>query len=135
MYLLDTNILLEFLLDQENANDVEKMLQSVPPVNLYISEFSLYSIGVIMLRRKMHEEFIHSLMDLFDVGGIRLLRLGIDDMDDVVNVAQRFNLDFDDAYQYAVAEKYILTLVSYDRDFDGTDLGRTTPAKVLDGSS
>ena len=135
MYLLDTNILLEFLLDQENANDVEKMLQSVPPVNLYISEFSLYSIGVIMLWRKMHEEFIHSLMDLFDVGGIRLLRLGIDDMDDVVNVAQRFNLDFDDAYQYAVAEKYILNLVSYDRDFDGTELGRTTPAKVLDGSS
>jgi len=44
-------------------------------------------------------------------------------------------LDFDDAYQYAAAEKYILTLVSYDRDFDGTELGRTTPAKVLDGSS
>ena len=55
MYLLDTNTLLEFLLDQENANDVEKMLQSIPPVNLYISEFSLYSIGVIMLRRKMHD--------------------------------------------------------------------------------
>jgi predicted nucleic acid-binding protein len=47
MYLLDTNILLEFLLDQENANDVEKMLQSVPPVNLYISEFSLYSIACV----------------------------------------------------------------------------------------
>ena len=88
-----------------------------------------------MLRRKMHDAFIRSLTDLFDVGGIRLLRLGIDDMDDVVNVAQRFNLDFDDAYQYAVAEKYILTLVSYDRDFDDTDLGRTTPAKVLDGYS
>jgi len=49
--------------------------------------------------------------------------------------AKRFNLDFDDAYQYAAAEKYILTLVSHDRDFDGTELGRTTPAKVLDGSS
>lgn len=36
MYLLDTNILLEFLLDQENADDVEKMLESVPPVDLCI---------------------------------------------------------------------------------------------------
>ena len=88
-----------------------------------------------MLRRNMHAAFMHSLTDLFDVGGIRLLRLGIEDMDDVVNVAQRFNLDFDDAYQYIVAEKYILTLVSYDRDFDGTELVRTTPAKILDGSS
>jgi uncharacterized protein len=89
MYLLDTNILLEFLLDQENADDVEKMLESVPSVDLFISEFSLYSIGVIMLRRKMHDEFIHSLIDLFDVGGIRLLRLGIDDIADVVNAVLR----------------------------------------------
>lgn len=63
------------------------------------------------------------------------MRLGIDDMADVVNAAKKFNLDFDDANQYAIAEKYILTLVSYDRDFDRTELGRTTPAKVLEGSS
>ena len=37
---------------------------------------------------------------------------------------QKFNLDFDDAYQYAVAEKYDLQLISFDKDFDSTERGR-----------
>ncbi|MCX7855996.1 MAG: hypothetical protein N2556_08525 [Anaerolineae bacterium] len=44
---------------------------------------------------------------------------------------QRFGLDFDDAYQYVAAEKYGLTLVSLDADFDRTPLGRRTPGQVL----
>jgi hypothetical protein len=32
-------------------------------------------------------------------------------------VMDRFTLDFDDAYQYCSAEKYHLTLVSFDGDF------------------
>jgi predicted nucleic acid-binding protein len=48
-------------------------------------------------------------------------------------VAERFNLDFDDAYQYTAAEKYDLTLVSFDSDFDHTERGRKTPAEVLQG--
>lgn len=36
MYLLDTNILLELLLDQERANEVERLMCSVPGRNLYI---------------------------------------------------------------------------------------------------
>jgi hypothetical protein len=36
-------------------------------------------------------------------------------------VAKKFALDFDDAYQYVVAEKYDLQLVSFDADFDRTE--------------
>jgi predicted nucleic acid-binding protein len=43
----------------------------------------------------------------------------------------QFRLDFDDAYQYVAAEKYGLTLVSFDADFDQTKLGRKTPDDVL----
>lgn len=52
-------------------------------------------------------------------------------LDQDKQVAQRFNLDFDDAYQYVAAEKYDLTLVSFDSDFDQTERGRRTPAEVL----
>ncbi|MCF6148000.1 MAG: PIN domain-containing protein [Candidatus Kuenenia sp.] len=38
----------------------------------------------------------------------------------------------DDAYQYAVAEKYGLTLVSFDTDFDRTARGRKTPVKIIE---
>lgn len=54
-----------------------------------------------------------------------------DEMESVAQAAQRFNLDFDDAYQYAAANKYDLTIVSFDSHFDQTDRGRKTPADIL----
>ena len=48
-------------------------------------------------------------------------------------MAPRFNLDFDDAYQYAVAERYGLTIISFDSDFDRTERGRKTPEELLEG--
>jgi len=44
---------------------------------------------------------------------------------------KRSRLDFDDAYQYVTAEKFNLTIVSYDIDFDKTELGRKTPKEIL----
>ncbi len=51
------------------------------------------------------------------------------DMEAVISMAQKFSLDFDDAYQYVAAEQYGLTIVSFDSDFDRTEKGRTTPDK------
>jgi len=48
-------------------------------------------------------------------------------------VAQRFGLDFDDAYQYVVAARYGLTIISFDTDFDRTEKGRKTPKDLLKG--
>ena len=45
--------------------------------------------------------------------------------------AQTFNLDFDDAYQYATAEHFDLAIVSFDADFDRTDRGRLTPSAAM----
>ena len=60
-----------------------------------------------------------------------MLSLFVEDMGLAIEGAQKFNLDFDDAYQYAVAEKYDLTIVSFDTDFDRTERGRETPGEVL----
>jgi predicted nucleic acid-binding protein len=43
----------------------------------------------------------------------------------------KFNLDFDDAYQYVVAEKRKAVIVSFDGDFDRTEQGKKTPAETL----
>ena len=51
----------------------------------------------------------------------------------LVGAMQRFNLDFDDAYQYAVAERYGLTIISFDSDFDRTERSRKTPEDLLRG--
>jgi len=59
-----------------------------------------------------------------------LLRLGLEDMENVVHASRRFNLDFDDAYHYAAAEKYNLNIISLDSHFDRTDRGRKTPSEI-----
>lgn len=64
--------------------------------------------------------------------GVSLLHLGLEDILQVLETMQQFHLDFDDAYQYVAAEKYGLTLVSFDTDFDHTPRGRRTPGQILE---
>jgi hypothetical protein len=63
--------------------------------------------------------------------GMRMIILSAEDMEVVINASQRFKLDFDDAHQYVAAEKYNLTIVSFDTDFEHADRGRKTPAQIL----
>ena len=63
---------------------------------------------------------------------LHVVSLSYEDMGNVIEVFARFNLDFDDAYQYVVAEKYNLTIISFDSDFDSTELGRKTPREILE---
>ena len=130
MYLLDTNIILELLLDQDRADEVEQFLQNTARENLYLSEFSLYSLGILLMRRRMYDTFSQVVGDLLVTGGVQLVRLDLEDMTTIVATSQRFGLDFDDAYQYVAAERYGLTIVSFDTDFDRTELGRSTPAQI-----
>ena len=131
VYLLDNNIILELLLDQDHADRVAAFLNQAAPDSLHISEFSLYSLGVILLRLKRFDLFLRSVKDLFLSEVIGLLRLGVEDMAKITQVAQTFGLDFDDSYQYVAAEKFNLELLSFDRDFDRTPRGRKTLEEVI----
>jgi len=64
------------------------------------------------------------------VAGIKMVALLPKDMGDVINAARKFGLDFDDAYQYVTAEQYGLTIISFDSDFDRTEIGRKTPDQI-----
>jgi hypothetical protein len=63
--------------------------------------------------------------------GVQPIALSAEELENVISAALRFNLDFDDAYQYAVAQRYRLTIISFDADFDRTERGRRTPQEVL----
>jgi predicted nucleic acid-binding protein len=100
LYLIDTNIWLERLLNQEKSEEVRRFLDSVPSENLYITDFTLHSIGVILHRLKKLNALIKFVQDIFINGKVNLVHLGAIDMLRVVDVMKDFNLDFDDAYQY-----------------------------------
>jgi len=131
MYLVDSNIFIEVLLRQERSEEVKQFLNRAPSENLYLTEFSLYSLGIVLLRRKMYDSYVRFVNDVLVSGAIRLVRLSAGDMESIAVNARKFNLDFDDAYQYVAAEKYGLTIVSFDSDFNRTERGRKTPAEVL----
>ena len=133
MFLVDTNVWLELLLEQERAVEARQLFQSVEASLLAISEFSLYSIGIILTRLKKDGLFEEFLVDTIEDSGVAKARLDTADLRHLLDVRQRFHLDFDDAYQYTVAEKYDLIIVSFDSDFDRTDLGRKVPAEIIQG--
>jgi hypothetical protein len=129
-YLIDTNVFLEGLLEQEQVSQVRTLFQRLGSAQLALTDFSLHSIGVILFGLGKARLFI-LFLDNMIVDGIRILSLGIDDLRELDTFAKKFTLDFDDAYQYVVAEKYDLQLVSFDADFDRTERGRKTPAEVV----
>jgi hypothetical protein len=71
------------------------------------------------------------LQDVTGRVGVGLVSLTAREMDSLVDVAAKFNLDFDDAYQYSAAITHGLKIVSFDADFDRTSEGRLLPANVV----
>lgn len=129
--LLDSNIFLEGILLQDHAEEVRAFLSDTDNFTLCMSDFSLHSIGHILFRRRSYTAFQKFVEDVIGRLDVAVLHLAPDDLRSVLAAAQRYSLDFDDAYQYTVAERYGLTIVSYDRDFDRTSRGRTTPRILL----
>jgi predicted nucleic acid-binding protein len=63
--LVDTNVWLERLLDQEKSEIVSKFFNVVPTDELFVSDFSIHSIGVILSRLKKYELFETFINDIF----------------------------------------------------------------------
>ena len=131
MYLVDTNVWLERLLDQERSEEVGRFLDMVPSEQLFVTDFTFHSIGVILSRLNRGVAFLQFVRDAFIDGAVCLVHLEPEDMNVLLKVMEKFQLNFDDAYQYVAAERYDLTIVSFDSDFDRTERGRKTPKDLL----
>jgi predicted nucleic acid-binding protein len=127
MYLLDTNIFLEILLQRENSKAAKHLFIANPYTDLFVTDFSLHSIGVFLFQRNRHETYVSFVKDVIIKTGITVIGLDPEDVLALAEVSKNFRLDFDDAYQYAVAQKYGLKIMSFDADFDRTEKGRKIP--------
>ena len=133
MYLVDTNVWLERLLDQVQSEEAGHFLDHLPSERLFVTDFAFHSIGVVLSRLNHTDVLLRFVQDAFVDGAVGLIHLDPGDTERLVYAMEQFNLDFDDAYQYVAAEKHDLALVSFDSDFDRTERGRKTPAQVLRG--
>ena len=112
--LIDTNIFLEILLDQEKKSICKEFLNSNID-HLFLSDFSLHSIGVILLRNKKEKIFEKFTNDILH--RIPIITLSKDKYKDLPKTARKFNLDFDDSYQTCIAIERSMEIVTMDSDF------------------
>lgn len=129
--LIDTNIILSFLLDQNDYKSTEKLFAKIDDLNISatIIDFAFYSVCLELCKRD-EENYLKKFINyLKDRKHIRIYRPTYEDIFGAVE--QKVKLDFDDKIHYYLAKKKNLTLISYDADFDKTDLKRLTPAEAL----
>jgi hypothetical protein len=131
VYLVDTNVWLERLLEQTSSHEVGQFLERTPAQDIFLTDFGFHSLAVVLTRLNRTGALLEFVRDAFIDGAVQLVRLEPQDTSRLVEVISRFSFDFDDAYQYVAAERHNLTIVSFDADFDRTERGRRTPAQVM----
>ncbi len=115
MFLVDTNIFLEILLGQDKKEACKTFLNNNIG-HLYISDFSLHSIGVILFKYNKANLFKEFIKDVFL--STKLLSLPVELYAELADIRKNLGLDFDDAYQYSIAKYYGLKVVTMDKDFE-----------------
>lgn len=123
MYLIDSNVFLEILLDQEKSELAKLFFKNNDSTKLFLSDLSFYSIGISLFKRKRISSFDKLLSDIY-ASDIQRLSLPIVKTHKIKMISERFNLDFEDSYQYLVTKEFDLKLVTFDKDFDRTDIER-----------
>lgn len=115
MYLLDTNIFLEIFLSQ-NKKDLWKKFINNNLGNVFISDFTWHTLGIILLKYKKYDIFLKFLDDIIDA--IKIIYLHLNFYKELPSVSKELNLNFDDVYQYIIAKYYNLIIVTMDKDFE-----------------
>jgi predicted nucleic acid-binding protein len=134
MYLVDTNIWLERLLGQAKSDEVGQFLDQTPTHQLYLTDFAFHSICVILTRLKQKTALLDFVQDIFVNGSVTLVSIKPEETQKLVDAIDKYNLDFDDAYQCVAAAQNDLVIVSFDNDLDKTAKGKKTPAEILAAS-
>ena len=131
MYLTDTNIWLEYLLKQDKHDEVKKFINFANANEIYLTDFSFFSIAIIMCKNNLLNEFKEFCNDIFETDKVKRLSLEIVDIEKVLKNIKNYKIDFDDSYQLTVAQKFNLILLSYDKDFDSTPIKRIVPGDII----
>jgi uncharacterized protein len=128
-FLLDANVILDKALVRARHAEVDQLFAKLTGDQICVSRFSLHAIAWYMTPRAP-ETFRKLCMDL-SLAGVLVVDLALDELSRALDAMTAFKLDFDDAFNVAIAEKHSLTIISFDTDFDRTLRGRKTPAQVL----
>ena len=130
MYLLDANILLEVLYKRSRWRECFKLLNRVKrgEIQAYMLHFTLHGVSAILGKPRLVSSL---LSELASWQGLTIVDLSLEEELLAADLADKVGLDFDDGLQYYFAKKRRIPIVSYDKDFDDTDIERVEPSQLL----
>jgi predicted nucleic acid-binding protein len=129
MYLADANVFLELLYRRERWGECRDFLSKVKAgtIKSCVLHFTLHGVSAILGDPKLASRF---LSEVATWRGLTVIDLPIDEEIVASELANSVGLDFDDGLQYYYAKKAGLQIVSFDRDFDKTDVKRVEPKEA-----
>jgi predicted nucleic acid-binding protein len=113
-FLFDTNIFLEVLLGQEKKESCKKLLIDFKGP-IFISEFSLHSIGIILFKQKKFQYFDQFIIDIANNASI--ISIPLLQYPKISIISQKYQLDFDDSMQSLIALENNLGIITLDNDY------------------
>ncbi len=133
MYLIDTNIFLEAMLERKYRNDCLTLLRMIDKgeINAFVTTYSIHSIETILDRIGNLDALRAFLKSIGRMKGLNIYNTDLRDELAVID-EMAVGLDFDDALQSYVTKKLNLQIISFDRHFDGIEgITRLRPKDVL----
>ena len=129
MYLIDANVVLEVLYKRGRWRESYNFLNAVKNgyISAYMLHFTIHGISAILGKPGLVAKF---LAEILSWKGLSLVNLSIDEELAAAEIAEETGLDFDDGLHYYFAKKTRIPIVSYDKDFDKTDIRRLEPSQI-----
>ena len=125
MKLIDTNIFLEILLQQKKSDIAKGILRELVENSepFIITSFTIHSIIVILEKRRMINELKIFMSSLAEIENLLFYYPTFEEEKEIIHNMTKWNLDFDDSFQYFVAQKLEAELITFDHNFAGiTDI-------------
>lgn len=130
MYLVDTNIFLEVLLQGSRKDECKSFLNLLKDGKKggLVTDFAVHSIIVIMGSQNKFCELKIFLSSLTAYKGLHVYNTTIADEIRAAEIATELELDMDDAIQYSIAQTTNAeAIISFDKHFDNLKILRMEP--------
>jgi len=129
MYLIDANIILELLYKRSRWKESYEFLNRIKAgeVRAYMLHFTLHGVSAILGKPELVSHF---LSEILTWRGLTIVDLPVEEELMASELARKIGLDFDDGLQYYYAKKAGTQIVSFDKDFDKTDIRRVEPGEI-----
>ncbi len=136
MHMLDANIFLELQLDQERADECERLLLAVQKgkVDALLTDLVLDSILIVMEDKgKSPSDLETFILSLSSLKGLQFYVLTLLDRLEATRIMKRSDLDFEDSTLVRVARKVRAeSVISFDKHFEKIQgISRVEPEDIL----